>query len=113
MGIRDTLKSLSAIINSPDAGDGLLEPLLASQGIEAAHLAYDPATSQVVLALRISGQTRFTCLPIGRTFTRAEICRLIAGPGPTGPGVPDASMSAAPALIASQIEQAKPPPNAG
>jgi hypothetical protein len=100
MGLRDTLKHLTSIISAPDAGDGILEPLLASQGIEAGQVAYDPITSQVVLALRISGQTRFTCIPTGRTFTRAEICRLIAG-----------RSQDAPAPIAGQADQANAPPN--
>jgi len=80
MGILDTLKTLSQTMRGDQTADALLEPLLASYGIEAGRVSVDPSSGQVVLALRIHGQARVACIPTDRTFTRAEICRLIAAP---------------------------------
>ncbi len=64
----------------------LLDPLLKSAGIAAARLEYDPTSRQVILALKIHGQARYLCVQAGRTYSRAEICALIAAaPAPAPP----------------------------
>ncbi len=75
----------------------LLKPALATLGIEKARLDYDEKSRQVVLAVCISGVTKFAAVPCGRTYTLAEICAAL-----------DARPSAAPAADPAPI--AKPPP---
>jgi hypothetical protein len=82
MGLLDSLREYL----SP-SGDQL-EPLLKIAGIDAACVDYDPASRQVVLALKIHGQTRYMMFPARRVFSRAEICGLIGTITPEAPAQP-------------------------
>jgi hypothetical protein len=91
MGILDSLRHYL----SP-AGDALLEPLLASQGLDLATVDYDPDSRHVVLALKIHGRTKVISIPTKRVYTRAEICAALAS-----------HLGSSPIVAA---EQAQPPP---
>lgn len=82
MGLCDSLKNLSAIIGAQGDENSLLEPLLASYGIDAALIDYDAHSRQVVLALLIHGKPSYIPLATGRRYSRSEIAQLIAGKGP-------------------------------
>lgn len=113
MGLCDTLKNLSTIIGAQGDANSLLEPLLASYGIDAALLRYDPDSRQVVLAILIHGQTKFILLPTNKRFSRAEICRMIgASPGLPADQIPAGDVPAEiAAAVADQAAGPQPPPS--
>ncbi len=92
MGVSHWLKS---ILSAGTDGDELLEPLLASQGIQAARCDIVPEPEpHVLLSVKIRGRIAHIPIPTAVTLTTAQICALIAGkpPAETSP------------------DQAKPPP---
>ncbi len=94
MGVRDLLKK--ALAGAADS-DQLLQPILASQGLEAARCDYAPEPKQVILSVKIRGVIKHIPIPTGQTLTLDQICALIAGKSPAG-------------AAAVPADQAKPPP---
>lgn len=78
------MMGMDALFNSPAA----VKLAAAAMGLTAARLDYHAPTKTLYLSIARHGQIEHIRLPSGRTFSRDEICDLLAGSAQTDRDAP-------------------------
>jgi hypothetical protein len=67
---------MDALLSSPT----IVGTAIAAAGLTAARIDYNRRTDVLLLSVALQGQIRHIRIPVGVTFTRAEICRFLTDP---------------------------------